>query len=87
MAALIDAAEHRTHNMYISQEWDIQLNPKAENLFPGFACLRLDWVQISSNNLMHYLALSQYYSAFSVMGCQGWMQSQRTDFTDQLMIL
>lgn len=46
-----------------------------------------DWTEQNwSNNLLNYLVLSlpQYYCAFSVMGCQGWMQSPEAD---HLMIL
>lgn len=61
-------------------------SPKLQNLPPGFACPILEWLQIWSNNLMHYLELSQFYCAFSVMACQAWMQSQKADFSDHLMI-
>lgn len=50
--------------------------PNAQSPFRGIACQRLEWAQIWSNNLMHYLERSQYCYAFGVMACQGWVESE-----------
>ncbi len=71
MPDLTDTAESCTHNIRVTQEGDIQGRKLKTSELPDFACLRLEGVHISSNNLLHYLALSQYHCACSVMGFQG----------------